>query len=104
MKNIELVNKKTYQALDHSTVESVSILFHSLAEVEEARKQFTEENMKRVLFGTEEYLCVKPLSLNIEVTEKQIIATFMNKKATETELLQLQMTELQEAIAQMTEA
>lgn len=104
MKIIKLANKKIYQALDHSTMEEVCIAFSSLSEVEEARQQFTEENLKRVLFDQKEYLYVKPISITVNIVGKQITAIFHQEITNEIELLKMQVAELQEALAEGTGA
>ena len=102
MKTLTLNNETTFNFTDESTILSLVTVLDTFAEVDEMREALTEENLAGATFDGETVENIVPVVCygRAEVDGK-VVVTFSNRVKTEVEIMSEQITELQEAMAEI---
>lgn len=97
-------NGEREEFTDNSTITNLFTVVNSYAQIDAMQANFTTENMIGAEFDgepIENIVPVKTVASNDFGGEDQILVNFQNRYKTEIELLQEQMVEVQEAIAEL---
>lgn len=103
-KYLVFANGDTEEFTDTSTITNLSTVVTSYSAIDTMLANFTEENLVGATFDGETLETVVPVSCsasNSYGSETAITVNFVNRYKTDVELLQEQMTEVQEAIAEL---
>lgn len=99
-------NGATEEFTDESTITNLFCVVNSYATIDAMQANFTTENMVGATFDGEPIENIVPVTTvatNQFGSEDTIVVNFQNRYKTDVELLQEQMTEAQEAIADLAE-
>lgn len=97
-------NGETEEFTDNSTITNLFTVVTSYAEIDAMQANFTSENMIGAEFDGEPIENIVPvttIATNDYGNEGSITVNFQNRYKTDVELLQEQMVEVQEAIAEL---
>ena len=97
-------NGNTEEFTDDSTITNLKTVVSSYAAIDAMQANFTSENMVGATFDgepIENVVPVQTVASNYLGQEDHILVNFQNRYKTDIELLQEQMTEVQEAIAEL---
>lgn len=102
-KTMKFKDGKTYDFTDSSTALDCVAVVQTFAELDAIRDEFTERNLKGATFDgvTVEYLV--PVSAKAETDGENVVAHFANRVKEQDEINAEQISELQEAIANIVE-
>lgn len=100
---LRFVDGSTVEVSDISTITGLNIEAVSLSALGEMLSHFTEENMKHVTLGDKDYHVVIPQSFSIshDFGAEKIQAYIVCRFKTSEEMMTEQITELQEAVAEL---
>lgn len=99
-------NGATEEFTDESTITNLFCVVDDYADIDAMQANFTTENMVGATFDGEPIENIVPVTTvatNTYGNENAIVVNFQNRYKTEVELLQEQMIEAQEAIAELAE-
>lgn len=99
-------NGATEEFTDESTITNLFCVVDDYADIDAMQANFTPENMVGATFDGEPIENIVPVTTvatNTYGNENAIVVNFQNRYKTEVELLQEQMIEVQEAIAELAE-
>lgn len=96
-------NGNSIEVSDISTITAINIEAKTLTTLEAMLSNFTEENMKHVTLGDQEYKIVIPESytINTRFGDEKVSAYVVCRFKTSAEIMSEQITELQEAVAEL---
>ena len=97
-------NGQREEFTDESTITHLVTVLTSYAQIDAMQANFTSENMVGATFDGEPIESIIPvttIATNTYGNENAIVVTFENRYKTDVELLQDQMVEVQEAIAEL---
>ena len=97
-------NGQTEEFTDESTITNLFTIVNSYAAIDAMQANFTTENMVGAEFDGEPIENIVPVTTvatNQFGEESTIVVNFQNRYKTDVEILQEQMTEVQEAIAEL---
>ena len=99
-------NGATEEFTDESTITNLFCVVDDYSDIDAMQANFTPENMVGATFDGEPIENIVPVTTvatNTYGNENAIVVNFQNRYKTEVELLQEQMIEVQEAIAELAE-
>lgn len=97
-------NGNTEEFTDESTITNLFTVVNSYATIDAMQANFTTENFVGATFDgepIENVIPVTTVATNTYGNENAILVNFQNRYKTDVEILQEQMTEVQEAIAEL---
>ncbi len=97
-------NGATEEFTDESTITNLFCVVDDYADIDAMQANFTTENMVGATFDGEPIENIVPvttIATNTYGNENAIVVNFQNRYKTAVEILQEQMTEVQEAIAEL---
>ena len=101
MKTLTLSNGKSYDFTDNSHITRLVKEVEAFSEIDEIAADMTEENLSGATFDGDPVENCIPVSCTAEQTEGTITVGFVNRFKTETEIMKDEITELQEALAEI---
>ena len=102
-KTMNFNDGKTYDFTDSSTALDCVAVVNTFAELDAIRAEFTEDNLKGATFGGATVQHLVPVSAKAETDGENIVAHFTNRTKSQDEINAEQISELQEALATITE-
>ena len=98
-------NGDSVEFTDNSTITNLVTVLNSYAEIDPIVAEFTPENLVGAEFDGTPILNTLPVSMSAtsDYEGNTVVVTFINRFKTDVELLQEQMVEVQEAIAELAE-
>ena len=98
-------NGDSVEFTDESTITNLVTVLNSYSEIDPIIAEFTPANLVGAEFDGTPILNVLPVSMSAtsSYNDEAIVVTFVNRYKTDVELLQEQMIEVQEAIAELAE-
>ena len=93
----------TYDFTDSSTVLDCVAVVKTFAELDAIRAKFTEDNLKGAEFDGHTAQHLVPVSVKAETDGENVVAHFTSRVKTQDEINAEQISELQEALAAITE-
>lgn len=102
-KTIKFADGKEIEFTDGSTPEQCVLVAKSFAEVDTVRAEFTEANLRGATFDGKPMECIVPVSTAAETYGDNIVARFTSRTKSLDEINAEQISELQEAMANIVE-
>lgn len=102
-KTMKFKDGKTYGFTDSSTVLDCVAVVKTFAELDAIREEFTEDNMKGATFDGAVVQHLVPVSVRAETDGENVVAHFFSRVKAQDEINAEQISELQEALAAITE-
>ena len=102
-KTMRFTDGKTYDFTDSSTVLDCVAAVQTFAELDAIRAQFTEDNLKGAEFDGAAAQHLVPVSVMAETDGENVAAHFTSRVKSQDEINAEQISELQEALAAITE-
>nr|DAL45620.1 MAG TPA_asm: hypothetical protein [Caudoviricetes sp.] len=102
-KTLKFTNGTTYDFTDSSTVLDCVAVVKTFAELDAIRAKFTEDNLKGVTFDGAAVQHLVPVSVKAETDGENVVAHFTSRVKGQDEINAEQISELQEALASITE-
>jgi hypothetical protein len=102
-KTYKFANGKTYDFTDSSTALDCVAVVQTFAELDAIRAEFTEDNLKGAEFDGTVVQHHVPVSVKAETDGENIVAHFTSRVKSQDEINSEQISELQEALAAITE-
>ena len=99
-KTIKFADGKAIEFTDGSTPEQCTLVAKSFAEVDTVRAEFTEANLKGATFDGKQMEHIVPVGA---AAETDVVAYFTNRVKGQVEINAEQISELQEALANIVE-
>lgn len=100
---LTLRNKKQYEVTDSSIKTAIVLILPNYGEIDKITPNLTEDNFKGATLGDEILENVVPMSIAVSgnLSEENITVTVSCRVKSDVELLQSQVTELQEIVADL---
>ena len=102
-KTMRFTDGKTYDFTDSSTVLDCVAVVQTFAELDAIRAQFNEDNLKGAEFDGAAAQHLVPVSVKAETDGENVVAHFTNRVKGQDEINSEQISELQEALANIVE-
>lgn len=102
-KTMKFTDGTTYDFTDSSTVLDCVAVVQTFAELDAIRAEFTEDNLKGAEFDGAATQHLVPVSVAAETDGKNVVAHFTSRVKSQDEINAEQISELQEALAAITE-
>lgn len=102
-KTLKFKDGKTYDFTDSSTVLDCVAVVQTFAELDAIRTEFTEDNLKGATFDGTTVQHLVPVSVQAETDGENVVAHFTNRVKGQDEINADQISELQEAVAEIVE-
>lgn len=102
-KTMKFKSGKTYDFTDSSTALDCVAVVKTFAELDAIRAEFTEDNLKGATFDGTVVQHLVPVSVKAETVGENVVANFANRMKSQDEINAEQISELQEALASITE-
>lgn len=102
-KTIRFADGKSIEFTDGSTPEQCTLVAKSFAELDAVRAEFTEANLKGATFDGKQMERIVPVGAAAETDGDNVVARFTNRKKSLDEINAEQISELQEAVANIVE-
>lgn len=102
-KTMKFTDGTTYDFTDSSTVLDCVAVVKTFAEIDTIRAKFTEDNVKGATFDGASAQHLVPVSVKAWTDCENIVAHFISRVKTQDEINAEQISELQEALATITE-
>lgn len=102
-KTMKFKDGKTYDFTDSSTALDCVAVVQTFAELDAIRAEFTEDNLKGATFDGATVQNIVPVSVKAETDGKNVVAHFTSRVKSQDEINSEQISELQEALAEITE-
>lgn len=102
-KTMKFKDGKTYDFTDSSTALDCVAVVHTFAELDAIRAEFTEGNLKGATFDGAAAQHLVPVSVQAETDGDNVVAHFTSRVKRQDEINAEQISELQEALAEITE-
>lgn len=102
-KTMGFTDGKTYDFTDSSTVLDCVAVVQTFAELDAIRAEFTDDNLKGAEFDGASAQHLVPVSVAAETDGKNVVAHFTSRVKSQDEINAEQISELQEALAAITE-
>jgi len=102
-KTMKFTDGTTYDFTDSSTALDCVAVVKTFAELDAIRAKFTEDNLKGVWFDGATVQHLVPVSVSAETDGENVVAHFISRVKTQDEINAEQISELQEALATITE-
>lgn len=101
-KTLTFADGVSYNIDDASSIDNIIILVDTFAKIDDIKKEFTQDNLTGAMFGDEKLTDIVPVSIQTFYDiDSDIIVHLHSRKLTEIEIANAQITELQEAIAEI---
>ncbi len=101
MKTLTFVDKTSVSITDDSTISHMTCHLATFTHVQPIADAFTAENMKTCAIDDESYSNIIPVSATATATEDGVQLVLTTRVKSEMEVMADQITELQEAMAEM---
>lgn len=102
-KTMKFTDGTTYDFTDSSTVLDCVAVVKTFAELDAIRAKFTDDNLKGATFDGAAVQHLVPVSVKAETDGENVVAHFTNRVKGQDEINAEQISELQEALAAITE-
>lgn len=102
-KKIKFADGKEIEFTDGSTPEQCTLVAKSFAEVDTVRAEFTEANLKGAMFDGKHMDNIVPVGAAAKTDGENVVARFTNRVKSLDEINAEQISELQEALANIVE-
>lgn len=102
-KTMKFKDGKTYGFTDSSTVLDCVAVVKTFAELDAIREEFTEDNLKGAMFDGAVAQHLVPVSVRAKTDGANVVAHFFNRVKAQDEINAEQISELQEALAEIAE-
>lgn len=102
-KTVKFTDGKTYDFTDSSTALDCVAVVATFGELDAIRAEFTEDNIKGATFDGVAVGNIVPLDVTAATDGKNIVAHFTSRKKSLDEINAEQISELQEAVAEIVE-
>lgn len=102
-KTMKFTDGTTYDFTDSSTALDCVAVVKTFAELDAIRSEFTDDNMKGAEFDGSTAQHLVPVSVRAETDGKNVTAHFTSRVKSQDEINSEQISELQEALAAITE-
>ena len=102
-KTMKFRDGKTYDFTDSSTALDCVSVVQTFAELDAIRAEFTEDNLKGATFDGAAVQHLAPVSVHAETDGENVVAHFTSRVKGQDEINAEQISELQEAIADIVE-
>lgn len=102
-KTYKFANGKTYDFTDSSTALDCVAVVKTFSELDAIRAEFTDDNLKGAEFDGTAVQHLVPVSVKAETDGENIVAHFTSRVKSQDEINAEQISELQEALAVITE-
>lgn len=102
-KTMKFTDGTTYDFTQSSTVLDCVVVVKTFAEIDAIRAKFTEDNVKGATFDGAAAQHLVPVSVRAETDGENVVAHFFSRVKTQDEINAEQISELQEALAAITE-
>lgn len=102
-KTMRFTDGKTYDFTDSSTALDCVAVVKTFAELDAIRAEFSEDNLKGADFDGAAAQHLVPVSVRAETDGENIVAHFTSRVKSQDEINSEQISELQEALAAITE-
>lgn len=102
-KTMRFTDGKTYDFTDSSTVLDCVAVVQTFEELDAIRAEFTDDNLKGAEFDGAAAQHLVPVSVAAETDGKNVVAHFTSRVKSQDEINSEQISELQEALAAITE-
>ena len=98
-----LTDKTEIEVTDYSTYSSLNLIAKTFAELDAIAGKITTENLKHVEIGEQKFDNLIPVSLTVTggINGAEIHVVIVTREQTNEEIMQAQIYELQEAMAEM---